>query len=79
MSSYDLTQEKKYMGGALLLIQFAMAFDLWWLWYAFTIVICSAFSGMVSQCFERAGEQSKTLYPTDMWEKEASAIETVYS
>lgn len=34
---------------------------------------------MVSQCSERAGEQSKTLYPTDMWEKEASAIETVYS
>lgn len=34
---------------------------------------------MVSQCSERAGEQSKALYSTGMWEKEASAIETVYA
>ena len=67
------------MGRLLLLIEFTIVCELWCLWYAFEIVIWFAFSGMVSQCFERAREQSKTLYPTDMWEKEASAIETVYT
>jgi len=60
-------------------MQFTIVCELWCLVYAFKIVIWFAFSGAVSQCSGRAREQSETLCSTHMWEKEASAIETVYT